>query len=361
MSVEELVLAAEFRQKELDPAGAAVLLNKALERDPGYSRAHLLLGIDDFTGRRYESAVAQLEKAIARDPYADEAYYYLAMAQFALGRDAASRAEPVLTSGLTAPTSANASITWAAWRCARATTPMRFRHLERAIAANGYDLLSRQTLALALRERGAAEQAAKALDEIERIDPTNRIVFAERWLLTGSDSAKAELVRLLGGQSQEAIGTSVFYRRLERWKEAVQVLQLAQRENHDPWGTPPEFFYTLAYCQRRAGDERGRGRVVAKRHARRRATSTASRTARRAKQPLAEAVRLQPKDSVARFGLACLLYYQRAAQGSHRAMERRDRCQSGGLFRAPRAWAWRSPNRAPMWNSRRLNWSVPWS
>jgi hypothetical protein len=47
MSVEELVLAAEFRSKELDAAGARALLEKALERDPGYSRAHLLLGIQD--------------------------------------------------------------------------------------------------------------------------------------------------------------------------------------------------------------------------------------------------------------------------------------------------------------------------
>ena len=40
MSAEELVLAAEFRLKELDAAGAAALLDKALERDAGlFARA----------------------------------------------------------------------------------------------------------------------------------------------------------------------------------------------------------------------------------------------------------------------------------------------------------------------------------
>jgi Domain of unknown function (DUF5107) len=48
MSVEELTLAAEYRLKELDAPGAIALLDKALERDPGYSRAHLLLGIHNF-------------------------------------------------------------------------------------------------------------------------------------------------------------------------------------------------------------------------------------------------------------------------------------------------------------------------
>jgi tetratricopeptide (TPR) repeat protein len=87
------------------------------------------------------------------------------------------------------------------------------------------------------------------------------------------------------------------------------VLQLTQRENHDPWGTPPEFFYTLAYCQRRAGDEAAAGVSFEKARA---SAGNIDRFPYReeSEQPLAEAVRLQPKDSVARFGLACLLYYQ---------------------------------------------------
>ena len=87
MRTEELAIAAEFKLKELDSAAARALLDKALQRDPGYSRAHLLLGIEDFRSGRPADAIAHLEKAIERDPYSDDAYYYLAMAQFSCGRE----------------------------------------------------------------------------------------------------------------------------------------------------------------------------------------------------------------------------------------------------------------------------------
>ena len=53
MSAEELVLAAEFKFKELKTAAGHDLLAKALARDPGYSRAHLVAGIQDFTAGHY--------------------------------------------------------------------------------------------------------------------------------------------------------------------------------------------------------------------------------------------------------------------------------------------------------------------
>ena len=54
MSAEELAIAAEYRMKELDGPGATALLKKALALDPGYSRAHLMLGIQDFKNARFE-------------------------------------------------------------------------------------------------------------------------------------------------------------------------------------------------------------------------------------------------------------------------------------------------------------------
>ena len=91
-------------------------------------------------------------------------------------------------------------------------------HLDRAIVANGYDLLARQLLALTWRERGDKERALAQLAEIERIDPTNRHSLAERFFLSGDTAARTELVRLMGGQSQEAIDVSIFYRNVQRWK-----------------------------------------------------------------------------------------------------------------------------------------------
>jgi len=312
MSVEELTLAAEFRQKELDEPGARVLLDRALERDPGYSRAHLLLGVQEFTGGRYEPALKHLENVIARDPYADEAYYYLAMTQFALGRDHdAERNLYYIWPG-------SAYFGEREYHLGRLAVIARgyasaIGHLQRAITANGYDLLSRLTLALAFRESGNKVAAASALSEIERIDPTNSIAERERYALTENSAARAEFVRLLGGQSQEAISASVFYRRLERWSDAVEVLRAVGQNNADPWGTPAEFYYTLAYCQRRSGDGAGAAQSAKKARA---AAGNIDRFPYRdeSEAPLAEAIRLDAADATARFGLGCLLHYRGRAQ-----------------------------------------------
>lgn len=306
MSVEELALAAESKLKGLDSAAGIKLLNMALERDAGFSRAHLLLGIHDFNAGRYDGAATHLEKAIERDPYLDEAYYYLAMSQFALGDE--QRAERNLYY-IWPLSSYFGEREYHLGRLAflRKDFEGATGHLERAIIANGYDLSSRLLLALTWRARGNRENALRQLAEIERIDPTDRPAVAERLFLTGDREAKAELLRLMGGQSQEAIDVSIFYRELRRWSEAVEVLRMVEQNNQDLWGTPPEFYYTLAYCLKRQGDGAQVAEYLKKARA---AAGNVDRFPYRAESeaPLAEAIQAEPKDAVARFNLACLLY-----------------------------------------------------
>ena len=307
MSIEELVLAAEFKLKELNSAAANDLLTKALERDPGFSRAHLLLGIHHFIAGRYQPAITHLEKAIERDPYTDEAYYYLAMSQFAVGDT--KKAERNLyfiwpLSGYFGEREYHLG------RLAflHKDLGQAAGHLERAIVANGYDLGSRHLLALTLREQGKKDEALKQLAEVEKIDPTDRPALAERFFLTGDAAARTELERMMGGQSQEVIDVSNFYRQAERWKEAAAILRLVEKDNKDVWGTTPEFYYTLAYCMDRAGD----GAQAAE--YRKKARSAAGNVDRfpdrqESEAPLAAAIQADPKDAVARFNLACWLYY----------------------------------------------------
>ena len=313
LSAEELTLAAEFKFKELATEAAQSLLEKALARDPGYSRAHLLMGIQDFNAGRYAPAAQSLEKAIQRDPYNDEAYYYLAMAQFAQGDDR--------------PAERNLYYIWpgSAYYSDREYQLGRLaflkgdgaaaeEHLKGALARNAYDLAARLLLAVNHRDRGQRAAAERELAEVERIDPTNRPARAERFFLSADEPARQECVRLMGGQSQEAIGVSVFYREIHRWKEAAQIMRWvepgkAEQENHDLFGTPPEFYYTLAFCLRRAGDEAGATESL------RKARSAAGHVDRfpyrfESEAPLAEAVKLDPQDAVARFDLGCLLYYR---------------------------------------------------
>ncbi|HCC58850.1 MAG TPA: hypothetical protein DEQ47_16640 [Solibacterales bacterium] len=308
MSAEELTLAAEYRLKELDGAGAKALFERALQRDSGYSRAHLLMGIADFGAGHYNEAASHLSQAIARDPYADAAYYYLAMAQFAMNQ-AADAERNLYYIWTDSPYYGAREFHLGRLALARHDLENAVGHFRQASAANAYDLLARVALAAALREKGDRATALKELSAAEAIDPANRTVQAERWFLTGDSASRDELLRLLDGQTQEAMAVSIFYRNLQQWNQAVQILQLVDHNKNDRWGTTPEFYYTLAYCQRRAGDATTADQSLARTRA---AAGKVDRFPYReeSQAPLMEAVRLNPKDTTARFDLACLLYFR---------------------------------------------------
>ncbi|MBN2287944.1 MAG: DUF5107 domain-containing protein, partial [Candidatus Glassbacteria bacterium] len=79
MTAEELVLAAEYRFKQMSPAAGLNLLHRALAKDSGLAAANLDLGLYHYERGRPDSAAVFLEKVIERDPYNEEAYYYLAL------------------------------------------------------------------------------------------------------------------------------------------------------------------------------------------------------------------------------------------------------------------------------------------
>ncbi len=308
MSVEELTLAAEYRLKELDEPGARALLDEAFKRDSGYSQAHTLLGITEFRAGRYEKAIEQCTEAINRDPYADTAYYYLAISQLAIGRGAEAERNLYFIW----PDSAHfgkREYQLGLISLKRGNRPEAKSHFKNAVTANGQDLLAHLTLALLEREDGNTAQGERELAAVEDLDPTNRIVQAERWLANPGVANRNELLRLLGGQTQEGLQTVVFYRNLQRWAEAARLLRLVDENKHDIWGTTPEFYYTLAYCERQAGEDAKADAALITARA---SAGNVDRFPYReeAEAPLMEAVRLHPDDATARFDLACLLYFR---------------------------------------------------
>lgn len=308
MSVEELTLAAEYQLKDLNVSGAKKLLARALRRDPGYSRAHLLLGISDFNRDRFGDAAKQLTKVIQRDPYDYAAYFYLSMSEFVLGEKAAAERNLYYIPQASAYYGER-EYHLGILSFQRRHYNQAVEHFRHAVGANSDDLSARLALAVVLREQSRKAAALKELNAVEKIDPTNRPVWAERWFLTGDEADRAELLRLTGGQTQEAIAVTTFYRNLGQWKQAARILQLIGDHSQDPWGTTPVFYYTLAYCQRRAGNLHAADASLAKARA---AAGKVDRFPyrRETEVPLAEAVRLDPNDVTARFDLACLRYFR---------------------------------------------------
>ena len=306
MSAEELVLAAEFRLKELDTNGASDLIAHALEKDPGYSSAHLLQGVIFYRNHQMREAASELQKAVERNAYSDQAWYYLALARDALGeREAADKGFYDIW-----PHSAyfgNREYELGKEALTAGDLKATIEHLQGALLANGQDLSAHVLLAMAYRLSGDSAGAAEQIAQTLKIDPSNREAYAERYFLTNDGAARDELKRLMGDQTQEALHVAERYSSLRRWKEASTVLQMEARNNADPWGTSAVFYYTLAYDLKQQGD-----------------TASAAELRKRAKEseaivdrfpylasseaPLADAVASDSTSYIARFDLGCLLY-----------------------------------------------------
>ncbi|MBA2680577.1 MAG: tetratricopeptide repeat protein, partial [Ktedonobacteraceae bacterium] len=309
MTAEEAVMAAEMKQKELNTPGAIELLNVALKRDPGFSPAHQLLGLLHFDLDHYEQAAVEFKKAVDRNPYSDESWYYLSICQFHLNQQ--QQAETNL---------------YHIWPGSSYYGPREFQlgqlaflrhddkaaeqHLLGAINSNGEDLKARLFLALTYRDLGMKDAALEQLTKVSNADPADPVAHAERYFLTGDAAAKNELRNLMGGQGEDAIQVSIFYSSLSRWKEAVAVLKMVEPPNNkDPWGISPVYYYTLAYAQKQIGDLKG---AAENRKNAQAAANVVERFPYRlqTQAPLEDAVKDDPNDTVARFNLACLLYFR---------------------------------------------------
>ena len=307
MSVEQLVLDAETKIKEMHMAAGASLLRQALVRDSGHSRAHLNLGIMHYEQGWRDSAAVHLEKVIERDPYADQAYYYLALTRMELGDTLSAERNLYYISRTGSYYSPReymlGRIDWL-----RADRPAAERHLLEAARANGYNLSARNLLALIYRLDGRTQKALAQIGEVEKIDPTNRWAAAERVFLTGGSRQRQALLGFLGGQSQEALELAADYLRLACFEEALEVLTLVEENNRDPYGTPPVFYYTKAHCLKELGrDEQVAGCYRKGRESIGNLDRFPFRT--ESVQPFADALVYDPGDATARFQLGCLLYH----------------------------------------------------
>lgn len=312
MTAEQLVLAAEFKQKDLNTEEAETLAKLALKRDPGYSAAHQLLGILEYNQHHYQQAAEQFQQAVGRNPYASESWYYLAICQLKLGQQKQAERNFYYVwpdSVYYGPREYQLGLL----DFLRHDDAAAAQHLAGAINSNGKDIKARLVLAMTLREQGNTAAALEQLAKVEAIDPADRVVQAERYFLTGDASAKEKLLDLMGEQSESAIEVSIFYSSLERWKDAAAVLKMVEPpHNKDPWGTPPVYYYALAYDLKQAGDTSAAAVAAATRKKAQAAAGIVERFPYRAEMeaPLADAVKDDPNDIVARFDLACLLYYR---------------------------------------------------
>ena len=210
MTAEQLVIAAEFKRKDLNPDGAEELAKMALKIDPGYSEAHQLLGMLAFDKDRFHEAEAHFQEAVNRNPYDDASWFYLASSELNLGNEKQAEHNFYYIwphSGYYGAREYQLGLI----NFLRHDDAAAEQHLAGAINSNGQDIKAHVLLAVAYRDQGDKEAALAELAKVEGIDPVDRVAQAERIFLTGDVAAKNKLIGYMGDQTQGAMEVSLFY------------------------------------------------------------------------------------------------------------------------------------------------------
>ncbi len=307
MGTQELVLSAEFYLKQMKTATALERLNRALEIDPGESGAHLHLGLYSYEHASLDKAIYHFNKVIERDPYQDQAYYYLAQCYLEL--EDTTRAERNLYY-IPPVSSYFGQREYLLGRLAfiRGEIDLAGEKLVSAVKHQGLHRMASWMLALIERGRGDTDAAIAHIADIEDADPTSRLALAERYFNDRKPGRLAQLVRMTGGQAQEALELAWDYSLLGLYRDALEIMEQVGLEPNDPWGTPAIYYYTRAWLMERTGrpeeaaDNRAAGMA---------AGENIDRFVFRPESegPLSEALAENQSDSLAAFYLGCLKYH----------------------------------------------------
>lgn len=209
---------------QLDEAGNAY--QTALSKDGGFTPAQLQLGLMALDRVENSKAIEHFKAVLMRDPVNSEAHYYLGVAQMELGNLSQARlhyyrllpsSEKFKLRDYGLGLLALASGDWAE----------AGRRLQSSAQAVPTDISIRQAYLHWLRKTGQTAILKRESEEILKLDPTNALVPAENWLLTGAPVVLEAVDRACARHPQGYLELATEYLRLSAWQEAGQVLDRA--------------------------------------------------------------------------------------------------------------------------------------
>lgn len=260
-TIDELYLTGlwieQFHNPSLEPDP---YWEEALRRDPGHVQVNTALGINRLKKARYAEAEKCLRKALERlgaryaTPKDGEASYYLGLALKAQGRY-----DEAFDSFYKA--------TWSmAWRAPsyyalaeiatmRGDLINSLNYLDRSLQANALNLRALNLKAAVLRRLGRWDEARQTLELAHRLtDPLDARLMAERWLLSKTPEDAGRLFSTMSLHPATAAENAAEYFNAGLWQEGMEVL--AQVVTSAPEAkVSPILYYYLAYFAKKLGQE----------------------------------------------------------------------------------------------------------
>ncbi len=249
--------------KRSDEAGARAAYLEALNRDPGYSPAHVALGISYYRSGLYEEAEKHLTAALRRNPESPDAHYYLALVKKAQGltRSAAEHLVWVARSGRY---ESLARYQLGILGLLSGNLSEALDQLSRSVLLAPFDIKARTTLVLAERLAGLLDDARAHIDAVVRDMPLDYFALGEQFAIVralGNNEAAArtekELWSLLSREPDSILEMVFDYAALGRTGECLSLLQTAvQRAAAAHTPVYPMIRYALGYFLERSGDKK---------------------------------------------------------------------------------------------------------
>jgi tetratricopeptide (TPR) repeat protein len=230
---------------------------EAVRRDPGDSRCNTALGILYCKRGMFDVAERHLAAAIERItrnytmPKDGEAFYYMGVAQRALGKTDSAVVWFNKAAWSLAWTGA-ARTALAEIACAGGGFAAALGHCDLAIAANASNSRALDLKAALLRKTGRTGDAGALIEKTLGDDPLDFWALNERALLQG-DAARRDCADRMRGEAQAYLELASDYARCGLWAEAAEVLERFIESAPDKNKIDPMVHYDLAAYESRGG------------------------------------------------------------------------------------------------------------
>ena len=206
------------------------LLNESLKVDPGFSRAHVELGMICLKGGQYETALTHFDKVLERIVDDGRTIYYRGLTLWLLGR--ASEAKATLRRSGRFGYECQERVLEAIIAINQADNQEAYRQLAQAERVGGNVLLTKVLKAIMLHRDGDNAAALKALAEAENITPDNSFIYCTRYLLSDNDSElKQQITAIYSGLQSEILEVIAIFNFAGLNSEAYALLELIDASN----------------------------------------------------------------------------------------------------------------------------------
>ena len=243
-SAEELWLKGVDAAKRRPRLIAKRYLEASLERDSNFSRSLVDLGLLYYSSGLYGKAEETLRKALKRDPYNEDARYYISVALTALGEyEEAERNLWEFYTGTNRRTLAFYLLGILRMRTGAYEDAEQM--FTKSVRENGSNVRAFTMLSAALRKQGKDRESSEVIAKAYNLMPLDYMVLAEKHFL----SSDKEFERIVFADYQKVLQVSKDYMFVGLYDDSLDILKAALNKGI----SNPMVYYYIGYALKKMG------------------------------------------------------------------------------------------------------------